>query len=154
MQIATFNANSIRTRLAATLKWLDQHQPDILCIQETKVQDHEFPLVPFEQKGWHVAFRGEKSYNGVAVISRHEPDTVAFGLHDGGPADEARFCHARFGKIHVLNTYVPQGREIEHPMYAYKIEWFQRIQKWLCSNFTPQTPIIWVGDMKCGSDCG
>jgi len=148
MLIATFNANSIRSRLAIVLQWLANHQPDILCIQETKVQDHEFPLLPFEQNGWHVSFRGEKSYNGVAILSRNKPDHVSFGFSDGGQPDETRFCHARFGKLHVLNTYVPQGREIDHPMYTYKIAWFHRLENWLTQNVTPETPIIWVGDLN------
>lgn len=148
MRIATFNANSIRSRLAAILQWLEQNQPDMLCIQETKVQDHEFPSLPFEQKGWHVSFRGEKSYNGVAIISREKPDHIAFGFADGGQPDETRFAHAQFGTVHLVNTYVPQGREIDHPMYTYKVEWFQRLRTWLSQNFTPQTPIVWVGDMN------
>lgn len=148
MLIATFNANSIRTRLPIILQWLEQHRPDVLCIQETKVQDHAFPLAAFQQNGWHVAFRGEKSYNGVAILSREPPDHVAFGFSDGEQPDETRLCHARFGDLHIINTYVPQGREIEHPMYTYKNEWFRRLQKWFATSFTPETPIIWVGDMN------
>jgi exodeoxyribonuclease III len=148
MKIATFNANSIRSRLPAILAWIGKHEPDILCIQETKVQDHEFPLAPFEQMGLHVAFRGEKSYNGVAVISRTTPDTVTFGINDGAPPDETRFCHAVFGNLHVINTYVPQGREIAHPMYAYKIEWFRRLHAWFASTLSPDIPLLWVGDLN------
>ncbi|MFU8781077.1 MAG: exodeoxyribonuclease III [Kiritimatiellia bacterium] len=148
MLIATFNANSIRSRLAVVLDWLKRYEPDMLCIQETKVQDHEFPLMPFEQAGWHVAFRGEKSYNGVAIISRHKPDHVSFGMHDGAPPDETRFCHAQFNDLHLINTYVPQGREIDHPMYAYKNEWFVRLRKWFTNNLTPTMPVVWVGDLN------
>ena len=148
MLISTFNANSIRSRLPAILAWIRKQQPDILCIQETKVQDHEFPLALFEQENLHVAFRGEKSYNGVAILSRQKPDTVTFGLDDGGPADETRFCHATFGPLHVLNTYVPQGREIDHPMYAYKLEWFRRVQAWLNRHLSPDTPLVWLGDLN------
>ncbi len=148
MLIATFNANSIRSRLPAVIAWIRNYQPDILCIQETKVQDHEFPLALFEQEKLHVAFRGEKSYNGVAILSRQEPDAVAFGFDDGGPADETRFCHATFGSLHVVNTYVPQGREIDHPMYQYKLEWFRRLRAWFDRHFTPATPLIWLGDLN------
>jgi len=148
MLIATFNANSIRSRLPVVLQWLAQYQPDYLCIQETKVQDHEFPVLAFQQQGWHVCFRGEKSYNGVAILSRKQPDTVTFGFDDGDQPDETRLCHARFGNLHIINTYVPQGREIDHPMYAYKNAWFERLRKWFSNAFTPEMPILWVGDMN------
>ena len=122
MRIATFNCNSIRTRLDAVLNWLAEYSPDYLCLQETKVQDEDFPLDAFQDAGWQVAFKGEKSYNGVAIISKKAADEVSFGL-DTQPADPPRMIHARFGKLHVINTYVPQGRDIEHEMYAYKLEW-------------------------------
>jgi exodeoxyribonuclease III len=148
MRIATFNANSIRSRLPVVMHWLKSHSPDVLCIQETKVQDHEFPSAIFEGTGWHVAFRGEKSYNGVAIISRQKPDAVSFGIHDGAQPDETRFAHAQFGALHIINTYVPQGREIDNPMYAYKKEWFVRLQKWFDTNLTPEMPVVWVGDLN------
>lgn len=152
MLIATFNANSIRTRLPIILDWIREQQPDILCIQETKVQDHQFPFQVFEQEGLHVAFRGEKSYNGVAIVSREPPDAVAFGLDDDASPDETRFCHATFGEIQIVNTYVPQGREIEHPMYQYKLEWFRRLRRWFDHHTTPQTPLVWLGDLNVAPD--
>ena len=148
MRIATFNANSIRTRLPTILQWLQDHNPDVLCVQETKVQDHEFPAAIFAQSAWHVAFRGEKSYNGVAIISRQPPDVITFGLDDGEQPDETRFCYAQFGPLHVINTYVPQGREIDHPMYAYKINWFQRLERWFNKHLTPRDLVVWVGDLN------
>src|SRR5687768_7273353 len=80
MKIATFNCNSIRQRMLIVLHWLKAHQPDVLCLQETKVQDSEFPLSAFEGSGYHVTFRGMKGYNGVAVLSRQKPQKVSFGL--------------------------------------------------------------------------
>lgn len=148
MRIATFNANSIRTRLPIILQWLNKHEPDILCIQETKVQDHEFPAAVFEQSNWHVAFRGEKSYNGVAIISRSKPDRTIFGIDDGQQPDATRFCYAQFESLHVINTYVPQGREIDHPMYAYKIAWFQRLKTWFSQHLSPKDLVVWVGDLN------
>lgn len=148
MLIATFNANSIRSRLEIVTGWLDSHRPDILCIQETKVQDADFPRAAFINAGYHINFRGEKSYNGVAIASRVVPDEVTFGLDDGGPEDATRFVTARFGNLRVVNTYVPQGREIDHPMYAYKLDWFRRLRAWFGRHATPADLLLWTGDLN------
>lgn len=147
MRIATFNCNSVRSRLDPVLRWLADHAPDVLCLQETKAQDPEFPADAFRLAGWHVAFKGEKSYNGVALVSKSKPDEVSFGL-DSEPADPTRLVHARFGKLHVVNTYVPQGREIDHAMYTYKLEWFARLKKYFQKRFDSATPLLWCGDLN------
>ena len=147
MRIATFNCNSVRSRLDIVLGWLADHAPDVLCLQETKVQDAEFPLDAFRLAGWHVAFKGEKSYNGVAIVSKKPADELFFGL-DSEPADAPRLAHARFGAVHVVNTYVPQGRELDHAMYAYKLAWFARLKKYFEKQFTPATPLLWCGDLN------
>ncbi len=147
MKIATYNVNSIRSRMDAVLGWLKQHGPDMLCLQETKVQDHEFPREIIEAAGYHVNFRGMKSYNGVAILSKKPPDEVAFGLLDE-PADEPRFMHARFGDVHVVNTYVPQGRDIDHEMYRYKIAWFHRLRAYFDKKFSRRDKVIWLGDLN------
>ena len=147
MRIATFNCNSVRSRLDTVLGWLADHAPDVLCLQETKVQDAEFPADAFRLAGWHVAFQGEKSYNGVAIVSKKPADEISFGL-DSAPADPTRLAHARFGQVHVVNAYVPQGREIDHAMYAYKLAWFARLKKYFEKQFTPATPLLWCGDLN------
>lgn len=148
MKIATYNINSIRSRMDALLAWLAGNQPDILCLQETKVQDHEFPVAPLTEAGYEVCYRGMKSYNGVAILSRKKPDEVTAGLDDGGPADEPRLIRARFGRVQVVNTYVPQGRDIEHEMFQYKIEWYRRLRKYFDRHFKTSDPVIWVGDLN------
>jgi len=148
MKLATFNANSIRVRQNAILGWLKSRQPDILCVQETKVQDHEFPRQPFEDAGYGVHFRGMKSYNGVAILSREKPKSVTYGLGDAPEADEPRLAHARFKNFSVINTYIPQGYLIESPKYAYKLEWFKRLRRYFEKNFSPADPVIWCGDLN------
>jgi exodeoxyribonuclease-3 len=148
MKIATFNANSIRSRCDIVVDWLSRHAPDVLCVQETKAQDADFPAAVFAAAGYRAVFRGEKSYNGVAVISRAAPDEVAFGLDDGGPADETRLAYARFGNLHVVNTYVPQGRAIDHAMYAYKLGWLARLRDYFDRHFTPRQRVLWLGDLN------
>ncbi|MDP6848183.1 MAG: exodeoxyribonuclease III [Kiritimatiellia bacterium] len=148
MRIATFNANSIRSRLDIILAWLDDHSPDVLCIQETKVQDCDFPALPFLEKGYEVTYRGQKSYNGVAVISRARPTAVQFGFDDGESPDETRLVYTRFGPVHIVNTYVPQGREINHEMYQYKLNWFRRLRTYFESHFSPRMKVLWLGDLN------
>jgi len=148
MQIATFNVNSLRPRLPIALDWLDRRRPDILCLQETKVQDHEFPAADILAQGYQVVFKGEKSYNGVAIISRRKADEVQYGFDDDRPADATRLLYARFGKLHVVNTYVPQGRELDHPMFQYKLEWFARLRRYFDRHFKPADALVWVGDLN------
>lgn len=146
--IATFNVNSIRARLEIILAWLARHQPDALCLQETKVRDEDFPALPIINAGYHVVFRGEKSYNGVALISKIKPAEIRFGLDDGDPPDETRLVSAKIGPVFIVNTYVPQGREIDHAMYRYKLQWLRRLRDWFGRHFTPQTLLAWVGDLN------
>lgn len=148
MKIATFNVNSIRSRLEIVLAWLAQHQPDALCLQETKVRDEEFPAAPLRDAGYQVVFRGEKSYNGVALLTKVKPSAVRFGLDDGQPPDATRLVAAQVGPLHIVNTYVPQGREIDHAMYRYKLAWFERLRAWFDRHYTPQSPLVWVGDLN------
>ena len=148
MRIATFNANSVRQRLAVITRWLGERKPDVLCLQETKAEDRDFPALAFREAGYEIAFRGQKSYNGVAIATRARPADVCFGLDDGGPADEPRLAYVRIGRLHIVNTYVPQGREIDHPMYAYKIEWLTRLKAYFGRHFTPRMQVLWLGDMN------
>lgn len=145
---ATFNANSIRSRLDIVLVWLEKWHPDVLCIQETKCQDRDFPREAIEAAGWNVAFRGEKSYNGVALVTRKPLESVSFGLDDGGPADETRLVCGKVGGITVVNTYVPQGREVDHAMYAYKLEWLKRLRAYFYRHFKTSDKLIWTGDLN------
>jgi exodeoxyribonuclease-3 len=134
------------------LRWLNSHRPDLLCIQETKVQDADFPATPFEDAGYHAAFRGQKAYNGVAFLSRGEAEDVQAGLDDGGPADETRLLRARFGPVTVVNTYVPQGREIDHEMYAYKVAWFGRLRAYFERHFDAGDLLLWTGDLNVAAE--
>ena len=151
MLLATFNCNSIRSRMDAILRWLAERKPDVLCIQETKVQDAEFPHQPIEDAGYHVVFKGEKAYNGVAIISREPASDVAFGL-DEVPRDEARVLHAKVGGVHIVNTYVPQGREIDNEMYPYKLEWFVRLRRYFDRHFKTTDRILWAGDLNVAAE--
>ena len=153
MLIASFNCNSVRARLEIILDWLKAYSPDLLALQETKVRDEEFPLAPFEAAGWHVAFRGQKSYNGVAMITREKPSAVSFGLQDKRDGDQdsgPRLAHVRVHGVHVINTYVPQGQALESDAFRFKLEWFGRLKAYLQKRFKNpgRARIVWVGDLN------
>ena len=148
MKLATFNANSIRSRLDVVVGWLKKTNADVLCIQETKVTDDLFPAAAFREIGYSAVFRGQKSYNGVCLVSKAPATEVSFGLNDGGQPDETRLVSAKIGPVRIVNTYVPQGREIDHEMYGYKLEWFRRLKKYFERSFKPTQKVAWVGDMN------
>jgi len=147
-KVATFNANSIRSRLPLVLEWLSRKRPDVLCLQETKVPDPEFPVEAFREAGYQVVFRGEKRGAGVAIASLAEPEEVSFGLDDGGPPDEARLIRATIAGIPIVNTYVPQGRSPDHEMFRYKLKWLARLRDFFDRHFSPEEPLIWCGDFN------
>jgi exodeoxyribonuclease-3 len=148
MKIATFNVNSLRKRLPTVLDWLQRHRPDVLCLQETKVQDAEFPVLTLSSCGYHATYRGMKSYNGVAVLTKRPPEHVFYGLDDGGEPDEARLIRVVYQGVPIINTYIPQGFEIDSPKYTYKLAWFKRLQAYFSKHLSPGKPAIWCGDMN------
>ncbi|OUO94623.1 exodeoxyribonuclease III [Cloacibacillus sp. An23] len=152
--IATFNVNSVKSRIPVLTEWFDREgAPDVLCLQETKCRDEDFPAYFFEDYYDHCVFRGMKSYNGVAVLSKREPDEVWFGLGDGEAAEReesenARVALARFGELFVLNTYIPQGKEIDNPDYPYKLRFIERVRGLLERRCSPEGLVVWVGDLN------
>jgi exodeoxyribonuclease III len=148
MKIATFNVNSLRKRYQIVLEWLECHKPDVLCLQETKVQDSEFPLLAMATCGYDITYRGMKSYNGVAVLSRTKPDAVFYGFDDGGEPDDARLMRVVIRGIPIVNTYIPQGFEIVSPKYQYKLTWYERLRQYFTKHLSPNEPAIWCGDMN------
>jgi len=148
LKVATYNANSSRARMDLILQWLGKESPDVLCVQETKVQDKDFPAEPIQEAGYHVVFKGQKAYAGVAIISRDEPQEVAFGIDDGETPDEARLIRAVIGGVSVVNTYIPQGRDPESEHFQYKLRWFERLQAFFKRHYTPDQPLVWMGDFN------
>ncbi len=146
-KIATYNANSIRSRIANVQNWLSRERPDVLCIQETKVQDQDFPYTPFQEVGYQVIYRGQKAYAGVAIATLDKPQDVSFGL-DSEPRDEARLIRATLGGVTVINTYVPQGRSVDSEMFAYKLEWLARLRSYLEKATEANEWLVWCGDLN------
>jgi exodeoxyribonuclease III len=148
IKIATFNANSIRVRLPIVLDWLEKEKPDVLALQETKVIDDHFPREAFEAAGWHVAFKGQKSYNGVAFISREKLDEVKVRMDPDDPEEEARFITARLGDVLLVNTYVPQGYMADSPKFLKKLKFFADLKRLFGRTVKKSEPALWMGDIN------
>jgi len=147
-RVATFNANSVRSRLEIILGWLRAHEPDALCVQETRVVDADFPADAFAEIGYTASFVGQKTFNGVAIISREQPEDVVVGMGIEGMDEEARLIRARIRGIEVVNTYVPQGTAPDSPRFAYKLNWISALRDYFARGFSPDSPVVWVGDFN------
>lgn len=148
MKIATWNVNSVRARLDRLTAWLDRHRPDVLCLQETKCLDEAFPYESIAAAGYHAVVSGQKSYNGVAILSPAEPADVRIGMDDGADDPQARLISATVGSVRVLSAYFPNGREVGTEHYAYKLDWMARLVEHLAGEFSPSQPLVLCGDFN------
>ncbi|HTM49641.1 MAG TPA: exodeoxyribonuclease III [Bryobacteraceae bacterium] len=148
MKIATYNVNSIRRRLPLVLDWVRAHHPDVMCLQETKVQDQDFPIDAFREAGYHAAFRGMKGYNGVATLSLREPERILHGLHEGPDNEDVRILLTVVEGIPIVNSYVPQGYSITSEKYGFKLAWLARIRRYFEEQLDPGRAAIWLGDLN------
>ena len=130
MRIVTWNVNSIRARLDRALQWLDQTQPDVLCLQEIKCLDEQFPRGPFEERGYHVETFGQKTYNGVAILSRSQPTDVVRAV-PWADDPQARGISAVIDDVRVVNLYVVNGKKVGDEKYTYKLTWLDHLTAWL-----------------------
>jgi exodeoxyribonuclease III len=148
MKLATYNVNSIRPRFPLLLDWIAANKPDVLCLQETKVQDQDFPMEAIRKAGYHASYRGMKSYNGVATLTRETPEKVVYGLHEGKDNEDFRILQTVVDGIPIINTYVPQGYAIDSDKYAFKLDWFRRLRTYFEKELDPEKPAIWMGDLN------
>jgi exodeoxyribonuclease III len=148
MKIASFNANGIRARLPIIQDWLKNESPDVLCIQETKVQDKDFPEEAFHELGYNSTFKGQKSYNGVAVLSKTLPAPVFSGFDSEDFKENARIITVYINNLPIVNTYIPQGTSPDSERFQYKLDWFKRLKVFFTENFQPDKPLLWVGDFN------
>ncbi|RLA82963.1 MAG: exodeoxyribonuclease III [Deltaproteobacteria bacterium] len=147
-KIATYNVNSIRSRLPLVIDWLKKEKPHVLCMQETKVPDDQFPREAFQGLGYRVIFKGTKGGSGVAIASLEEPQQVSFGLDGEEVLDEDRLICCMVSGIWIVNTYVPQGQSPDSPMFAYKLKWYDKLLDFFRRRFSPEDPLIWCGDLN------
>ena len=156
MLIATWNVNSVRTRLSQIINWINQVNPDILCLQETKVIDNDFPIKPFEALGYKVIAFGQKSYNGVAIISKIESENVTKGfsgfLGDQNDLnkfeDQKRVITADIKGVKIINVYVPNGSSLHSEKFDYKINWLNCLSSFLDKQEKKNELICLLGDFN------
>ena len=152
MKLVTWNINSIRARSARLVAWLEAQRPDVVCLQETKVEDPAFPLEAVTKLGYQVAMFGQKSYNGVAILSTAPLADVTRGFGDDIHDDEARVIAATTHGTRVVCLYVPNGQDLQSDRYPYKLAWFGRLRAYLERTSSPDRPIVVCGDMNVTAD--
>ena len=149
MRIATWNVNSIRVREEKLLAWLEAWDPDVLCLQETKVVDGAFPRAPLEAAGWTCSTYGQKTYNGVAIVTKAPQTDVVRGFADGEDEDpQARIIRATVGGVRVVDVYVPNGKAVGDEKYVYKLGWMERLRRALAAQEDVSGPFVLLGDFN------
>ncbi len=148
MKVVTWNVNSIRTRLPRLMGLLERHDPDVVCLQETKVTDEAFPFEPIEAAGWQIADFGQKTYNGVAILSKQEPEAVERGFPDDPVSEQARVISADVGGLRVVNAYVVNGKAVGDQKYDIKLRWLDAFGAWIRGSHDPAQPLLVVGDFN------
>ncbi len=156
MRIATWNVNSIRARIPNVLRWIEERRPDVLCLQELKVQDPEFPYGEFTSRGFQCAVAGQKTYNGVAILSRMPIDRPVIGfprLPAGHPLNaQKRLLAVSLGRIHVIAAYLPNGEAVGSEKFAFKLDFFRELKSYLEAEYSRSQPLCLCGDFNVAPD--
>jgi exodeoxyribonuclease III len=157
VKLVTWNINSIRARTDRLVAWIGNERPDVLCVQETKVEDSGFPTTTLTELGYHVVTFGQRSYNGVAIASRVPLTEVTRGFGDGDPDDEARLIAATIpgvlgGDLRVICVYVPNGQDLESDKFGFKLAWYRRLRRYLDTHATPSDRLVVCGDTNVTAD--
>jgi exodeoxyribonuclease-3 len=145
MRLATWNVNSLKVRLPQVLGWLAENPVDALCLQETKQQDADFPQAELEAAGYHSVFSGQKTYNGVAILSRTPCSDVQLGIPDFAD-EQKRVIAATIGDVRVVCVYIPNGQEVGSDKYEYKLKWLAALHDWLKQELTRYPKLALLGD--------
>ena len=151
MKIASWNVNSLNVRLPHVVAWSEAARPDVLALQETKLTDDRFPVEELHEIGYHSVFSGQKTYNGVAILSREEasdPVTDIAGLDD----PQRRILAATVGDIRIVNLYVVNGSEVGSEKFEYKIHWLERVTDWLAAEMAQHEKTVVLGDFNIAPD--
>lgn len=147
MKIATYNVNGVNGRLPVLLRWLNETRPDIACLQELKAPQEKFPLEAIQQAGYHAIWHGQKSWNGVAILCRHQQPVEISRVLPGDPADEhSRYIEAQIDELTIGCLYLPNGNPAPGPKFDYKQQWFIRLQQHAASLLATGKPVVLTGD--------
>jgi exodeoxyribonuclease-3 len=148
MKLASWNVNSIRARVDRVIAWLEAQRPDVLCMQELKCEEKDFPHERFTELGYSVARVCQKTYNGVAIATRATLADVRIGLDDGADDPQARLIAGTLDGVRILCAYVPNGQEVGSEKYTYKLEWLARLRRYLDAREKPGEPLLLCGDFN------
>ncbi|WP_376695104.1 exodeoxyribonuclease III [Wenzhouxiangella sp. EGI_FJ10305] len=151
MKIASWNLNSLKVRLPQVLEWLEHQHPDVLGLQETKLTDENFPVEAIEEAGYHVAYAGQPTYNGVALLAREQPLDVMTEIPDF-PDEQKRVIAGTVGNVRVINLYVVNGKEVGSDKYDYKLAWLEAVRKWIADELTRHDKLVVMGDFNIAPD--
>ena len=146
-QIATWNVNSLRVRGEQLIEWLCDVRPDVVALQETKIQDPDFPQAQFTAAGYHSVFSGQKTYNGVALLSRHPMTQIVRDIPDFDDPPR-RVLAASIGRFRVINLYVPNGQAPASEKFAYKLKWLEALTRWLAAEAERHAGLVVLGDFN------
>ncbi len=145
MKIATWNVNSLKVRLPHVLQWLEDNPVDVLCLQETKLTDDKFPVMEIGAAGYQVAFTGQKTYNGVAILSK-KPVTDIVKNNPLFPDEQQRIVAATVDNIRIVCAYVPNGQAVGSEKYSYKLDWLRSLTQWLAEERQKHPYLALLGD--------
>lgn len=152
MRIATWNVNSVRARLPRVLPWLEASNVDVVCLQETKCMDDQFPRAEIEELGYHVEIFGQKSYNGVAILSKEPQEDVVRGFPGDDEDAQRRVIGATIGDVTVLNLYVVNGKEVGDVKYDFKLEWLEKLHAFVKDHYDMNEKFVMTGDFNITFD--
>ena len=147
-KLATWNVNSLRARQQRVEEWISAEQPDVVCLQETKVVDDQFPGDAFRRMGYSIAMAGQRTYNGVAILARHELQDVRVGLLGASEGEDKRILSARVCGTFVCSVYVPNGKSVDSPSFTEKLEWLARLRSTLDEWVSPAEDVAVCGDFN------
>lgn len=147
MKLATWNVNSLKVRLPQVIDWLSQHQPEVLCLQETKLTDDNFPVADLTAIGYHAIFAGQKTYNGVAILSKQPAREIVTGI-PGFVDEQKRVIAATYGDVRVVSVYVPNGDTVGSEKYQYKLAWLPALTRWLRQQSDDYRKLAVLGDFN------
>jgi exodeoxyribonuclease-3 len=148
MRIATWNVNSIKARQERLLAWLQREQADVVCLQELKVTEEGYPREAIAALGYISTINAQKTYNGVAILSKVPVTDVVLGMSDGIEDTQARLVAATIGDLRILSVYVPNGGEVASEKWVYKLEWLRRFRTWLDAHESPAKKLVVCGDFN------
>ena len=151
MKIASWNVNSLNVRLPHLLDWLASGQPDVLVLQETKLEDHKFPQAEIEASGYHVVFDGQKTYNGVAILSKTGITDVQRGI-PGFADEQKRVLAATVNGVRIVDLYVVNGQAVGSEKYDYKLRWLNAVHEWIEDELTRHPQLVVLGDFNIAPD--